>query len=71
LRYLGRSCQSAADASRLLQFVLADCGDTAALAEAGKVRRLGVEVIEAPLVSEKSRPYLDPRRVVEHLLALA
>jgi len=71
LRYLGRSCGAAAESRRLMQFVLLDCGDREALAEAARVRRLGVEVIEAPLVSEKSRPYLDPRRVIEHLLALA
>lgn len=71
LRHLRRSCLSQAAPDRLLQFVLVDAGDAAALAEAGRVRRMGVEVIEAPLVTEKSQPYLDPRRVVEHLLALA
>ncbi len=70
---LGKSCTSSVERRRLLQFVLVDSSRDAKAgpSEIAKVRRMGVEVIEAELVSEKSRPYLDPRRVIEHLVALA
>ncbi|MFZ5812424.1 MAG: GAK system CofD-like protein [Thermodesulfobacteriota bacterium] len=72
-RYLEKSCTAPVERSRLLQFVLVDSSPDAAFgaSEISRVRRMGVKVIEAELVSEKSRPYLDPRRVIEHLVALS
>ncbi len=72
-RYLEKSCLAPVERSRLLRYVLVDSSPDAAFGatEIARVRRMGLEVIDAPLVSEKSRPYLDPRRVIEHLVALA
>jgi CofD-related protein of GAK system len=71
LHYLRRSCSRHTEARDLLNFVLIDSrnGDYNGPLQLEKIRALGVEIIDVDLVSEKSRPYLDEKRIIEHLLS--
>lgn len=72
LAYLERSCRTLPPRGGLLDFLLVDTqnGDYGPEADLEKIRGQGVEVIDAPLVTERSAPYLDEERVVECLLSL-
>lgn len=57
--------------AHLLQYVLVDSerGPYPPPAIAA-VEKLGVEVIDAPLITDESAPHLDARRVAEHLISM-
>lgn len=73
LSRLEASCLEPRPREKLLQYVLVDTknGVYDAPVDAGKIRRLGVEVIDAPLTTPESLPHLESRAVIEHLLSLA
>lgn len=73
LGYLGRGCAQQPPASALLNLVIVDTANAVypgGPVDVEAVRRLGVEVVDTPLVSEASEPYLDPGRLLEVLLSL-
>jgi CofD-related protein of GAK system len=58
--------------ARLLQFVLVDAGRSGTTrATLRAVEKLGVNVIDAPLVTDESAPYVDDERLAEVLLSMA
>lgn len=59
--------------SRLLNFVLVDTanGDYTEPLELERFSQLGVQVVDAELVTPQSAPLLDETRVIEHLLSIA
>jgi len=69
--HLERDCPDVPPRS-LLDFVLLDARQTdyGPSAYFEEIRRLGLEVVDAPLVSQGSSPYLDEERVIEYLLSL-
>jgi CofD-related protein of GAK system len=70
-RYLLEGAARSPKAERLLQFVLLDAKAMAlSPTMLQRVRRLGVEVVDVPLVSPVSRPYLDDALLAEALLSL-
>ncbi len=71
-RHLDRGCLRPAPRETLLNFVLLDTknGDYGGPIELQKIRRFGVEVIDADLTTPESRPRLDPTKVLHHLLSL-
>lgn len=70
--YLERGCHTSPPRGELLDFLLVDTrsGDYGPEADLEKIREQGVEVIDAPLVTERSAPYLDEERLIERLLSL-
>ena len=70
--YLERSSNHPPSRDSLLNFVLVDMknGNYGPRADIDKIRRYGVEVIDAELVTEASAPYLDEDLVLQHLLSL-
>jgi len=72
LDYLRRNGTAEARTDRLLDFVLIDSerGAYAGGVDTARIRRLGVSIIDAPLVTPESAPALDARRLVEVLLSL-
>jgi CofD-related protein of GAK system len=60
-------------ADRILHAVFVDTtgGDYRQPLELERVREIGVEVVDLPLVSESSRPGIDPQRLAECLVSLA
>jgi CofD-related protein of GAK system len=72
LRYLQAGCDGPATREDLLNFVLVDTarGVYPGPLELDKVRRYGVEVIDAPLVSDASAPLIDSALLAEVLLSL-
>lgn len=57
---------------RLLQFVLVDAARTRTTrATRRAVEKLGVQVIDVPLVTDESAPYVDDERLAETLLSMA
>ncbi|EPR41945.1 protein of unknown function UPF0052 and CofD [Desulfovibrio sp. X2] len=71
-RRLDAGCDAPAPRDRLLNFVLVDSrnGDYNGPIEVQKIRRFGVEVIDAELITPQSAPYLDHTLVLRHLLSL-
>lgn len=71
-RHLDRSCAKPAPRDSLLNFVLVDSknGDYGGPIEHQKIRRFGVEIIDADLTTDESRPRLDPTKVLHNLLSL-
>jgi len=70
-RYLLEGAAGRVAGADLLQFVLLDakaCGLKRAAAQ--RIRKLGVEIVDVPLVTEASRPYLDDTVLAEALLSL-
>lgn len=61
-----------ANAERLLNFILVDSknGSYQGKVETGALNKMGVRVIDTPLVTERSYPYLDEERIIEVLLSL-
>ncbi|MGE4299632.1 MAG: GAK system CofD-like protein [Desulfovibrionaceae bacterium] len=72
LSHLQAGCDFEVGRDALLNFVLIDSkkGVYPRPLELDKIRRFGVDVIDVPLVTKESAPYLDPRLVIEHLLSL-
>ncbi|AGW12212.1 GAK system CofD-like protein [Megalodesulfovibrio gigas] len=72
LFYLEKSCSQSIARDRLLNFVLIDTkrGKYPTPLHLEKIRRFGVEVLDVELVTEQSAPYLDPNKVIEHVLSL-
>jgi len=73
LEYLQKSCDKPVPVQRLLHGVIVDStrGDYPMVIEREKIESLGVQVIDAPLVTADSAPYQDPRLTAEILLSLA
>ena len=72
LAYLRRSGPGELPTDRLLDLVVVDSrrGQYPNGLDAAAIERLGVPVLDVPLVSARSAPLIDPRRVVEALLSL-
>jgi hypothetical protein len=72
LAYLRRNIGTDVPIDRLLHFVIVDSerGEYTGGLDLARIRHLGVEVIDAPLVTPESAPALDARRLVEALLSL-
>ena len=73
LDYLRRGCAQGVDVEQVLNLVIIDRANATypgGPPDLDAIRRLGVEVIDAPLVSEHSAPYLDPAKLLEILLSL-
>ena len=72
LTYLRQSGAADAPTNQLLHFVIVDSehGDYPGGLDLAGIRRIGVEVIDVPLVTPESAPAVDPRRLVEVLLSL-
>lgn len=71
-QYLDAGCEGKSPRDSLLNFVLLDSvrGRYQGPLELKKMQRYGVEVIDAPLVSDDSAPLLDSNALIEHLLSL-
>ena len=72
LHYARLSCTQKTEDSRLLNFVLVDSNTDAYVTplDLAETKKLGVEVIDAPLVTQASYPNLDPDRLISVLLSL-
>jgi CofD-related protein of GAK system len=72
LDYLERGCAKAPPHESLLDFLLVDTrhGSYGPASDLDKLKSYGLTVIDAPLVTERSSPYLDEERVLEYLLSL-
>lgn len=72
LAYLERGCLTAPPRESLLNFLLLDTksGDYGPTSDLEEIRRFDVEIIDAPLITERSTPYLDEELVLQHLLSL-
>ena len=73
LEYLKRDAVPDADTARVLNFVLADRarGDYPGGLGQGQLKKLGVGLLDCPLVTDESAPFLDEELVVPLLLSLA
>ncbi len=74
LDYLRRGCAGDVPVDQVLNLVIVDSANAVypgGSPDLAAIRRLGVEVIDTPLVSERSAPYLDPAKLLEVLLSLA
>lgn len=71
-RHLDRGCARPAPREALLNFVLIDSrnGAYGGPIDHQKIRRFGVEIIDADLTTPESRPRLDPTKVLRNLLSL-
>ncbi|MEG6552449.1 GAK system CofD-like protein, partial [Desulfocurvibacter africanus] len=72
LDYLERGCAKAPSHESLLNFLLVDTrhGSYGPASDLDQIRSYGLTVIDAPLVTDRSAPYLDEERVLEYLLSL-
>lgn len=72
LAQLRRDAGEHTPTEQLLQYVLVDRqrGEYAGGLDVAAIEALGVEVIDAALVSDQTAPLIDPRRLVELLLSL-
>jgi CofD-related protein of GAK system len=71
-RYLKEGATRRVTSDQLLQFVLLDSrGAGVKKKTIRSVERLGVRVVDVPLVTSESRPYLDDRHLAQALLSLA
>ena len=63
----------APDATSALQFVLVDSvnGEYPGGFDKARVERMGVQVIDCPLMTESSSPYFDEERLAQALLLMA
>jgi len=72
IRHLKDGCPPRTPVGALLQFVLVDAvGSGLRAAQIRDVEKLGVEVVDTPLISETSAPYLDDALLTEALLSMA
>jgi CofD-related protein of GAK system len=72
LRYLKADAGKDAANDQLLNFVLLDSanGRYASAISAKKLRQLGIQLIDVPLVTKRSAPFYDPELLVSALLSL-
>jgi CofD-related protein of GAK system/HprK-related kinase B len=72
LYYIKRGCKTLVSTDRLLNFVIIDKenGRYPEPLELESINRLGVEIINANIVTEKSSPYIDEDKLIEVLLSL-
>lgn len=71
LEYLRAGCRGKVDVADLLQYVLLDVrGGEYRRREIDAVRKLGVEIVDVPLVTPASQPYWDADRLSEVLVSL-
>jgi CofD-related protein of GAK system len=71
-RYLKDGSTRRVDSDQLLQLVLLDSrGAAVPKTTIRSIERLGLQVVDVPLVTAESRPYLDDRLLAEALLSLA
>ena len=71
IRYLRSECPKRVTATDLLQYVLLDVrGGGYGAGELDSVRKLGVEIVDVPLMTEESEPYWDADRLGEVLVSL-
>ncbi len=70
--YLEQGCSTTPARASLLDFLLLDLkhGNYGPASDLEELRRYGLTIIDAPLVTERSAPYLDEERVLEYLLSL-
>ncbi len=69
-RHLREGASKRTPADRLLQFVLLDAKGAAVPRKTLRaVEKLGVQVVDVPLMTERSRPYLDDELLAEALLS--
>ncbi len=71
-KYAQSSCEEEVSRDKLLNFILIDSkrGNYPKPLELDKIARYGVEVIDVEMITEDSKPYLDPKLLAEHLLSL-
>ncbi len=71
LHYLEHGCSDTRSHTELLNFVLVDSenGEYPGGLDMDAIRSLGVDVIDAPLVTEESAPYADPTLLAEALVS--
>jgi CofD-related protein of GAK system len=71
-RYLKDGTTRRVESDQLLQLVLLDSrGAAVPKTTIRSIERLGLQVVDVPLVTAESRPYLDDRLLAEALLSLA
>ena len=72
LRYLKQGGTRRTPSDRLLHFVLVDAkrSDTKA-STLREVQKLGVQIVDVPLMTDASAPYLDDELLARALLSLA
>ncbi len=73
LDYIKRSASGPLGVKEMLHFVLLDSGMETyrGFSAISEIERLGVRVIQCPLVSKKSDPYIDERRLAPIIVSLA
>jgi CofD-related protein of GAK system len=72
LHYLQESCGEPTPVDQLLDFVVIDSkqGNYAKPLNLKKIKELGIQIIDTPLISKKSSPYFDADLVIPLLLSL-
>ncbi|RMF83606.1 MAG: GAK system CofD-like protein, partial [Nitrospinota bacterium] len=72
LAYLQRGCSRPVPAEKLLHFVLIDSRHAQAFPprECARIRRMGIELLDRPLITGQSAPCWDEERLVPLLLSL-
>jgi len=73
IRYIKRSAAGPLSVEKMLNFVLLNKGTETyrGVSNASQIEHMGVRVIECPLVSRESAPYIDERRLAPILVSLA
>jgi CofD-related protein of GAK system len=73
LRYVGQSAGRSLEASQILHYVLMDRGPEhySEGLDRNELERMGIRIIDAPLVSQKSAPRIDPTLLARILVSLA
>lgn len=73
LHYVNQSASSPLRAAQMLHFVLLDraAGKYRGSMDRSEIQRMGIHIIECPLVSRESAPYIDERLLAPILLSLA
>lgn len=72
IRYLKEGAPPRTPVAALLQFVLLDATESGLRApEVREIEKLGVRVVDIPLISRESAPYLDDVLLIEALLSMA
>lgn len=72
LDYLQANCSRRTEPTTLLNTILLDSkgGNYPAPLHLRRIQDLGIQILDVPLVTEKSHPYLDPDLLLEALLSL-
>lgn len=70
-RYLREGASGRVPLDSVLHFVLLDTATGVSAAQVKEIEKLGVRVVDTPLLTQESAPYLDDALLVEALLSLA